>query len=136
MAADKDGVSISSYAKVKKKSFCVFERLYFSHETSSWDGVIGENREDLGRQLAREEIARIKEGKIKSRTIEGIDFVVAVPDTARPGAFAFFETLKNELSPRNLKLEYFRGLVKERYDYAKRTFIEDDPYLRKKHIEK
>lgn len=136
LVADKDGVSISSYTKEQKKSFCIFERLYFSHETSSWDGVIGENRGDLGKQLAREEIARIKEGKIKSSKIGEIDFVVAVPDTARPGAFAFFETLKNELGTSSSKFEYFRGLVKERYDYAKRTFIEDDPYLRKKHIEK
>lgn len=136
LVADKDGVAISEYAKPQKQSFCVFEKLYFSHETSSWDGVIGENREALGHQLAKEEIERIKSGEIKKSEIENIDFVVAVPDTARPGAFSFYETLRKELNFPNKKFRYFRGLVKERYDWAKRSFIEDDPYLRSKHIEK
>lgn len=135
LVADKDGVSISNYTKSQKQSFCIFEKLYFSHETSSWDGVIGENRESLGKELARQEIDLYKSGKIKKEVFEKIDFVVAVPDTARPGASAFYETLKEEL-PLKTNFRYFRGLVKERYDYAKRTFIEDDPYLRTKHIEK
>ncbi|MEK7581089.1 MAG: class II glutamine amidotransferase [Patescibacteria group bacterium] len=135
LVADKDGVSISDWAKPQKQSFCVFEKLYFSHETSSWDGVIGQNRDSLGEQLAKQEIALYKSGKIKKETLEKIDYVVAVPDTARPGAFAFYQALKAEL-PVITKFKYFRGLVKERYDYAKRTFIEDDPYLRTKHIEK
>lgn len=136
LIADKDGVAISDYAKPQKQSFCVFEKLYFSNETSSWDGVIGENRASLGKQLAKEEAQRIKMGIIKKQTIEKIDYVVAVPDTARPGAFAFYEQLRQELSTKSIKFEYIRGLVKERYDYARRTFIEDDPYLRSKHIEK
>jgi len=136
LIADKNGVSVTSYTKPQKKSFCIFEKLYFSHETSSWDGVIGQNRESLGKQLGLEEVARIKSEKGQKDIFKNIDYVVAVPDTARPGAFAFFETLEKELEPQNPKLEYFRGLVKERYDYAKRTFIEDDPYLRKRHIEK
>ena len=135
LVADKNGVSISNYTKAQKESFCVFEKLYFSNETSTWDGVIGENRESLGRQLAFEELARIKEKKDRNLDIKKIDFVVAVPDTARPGAFAFYETLRRKI-PESSKLNYFRGLVKERYDYARRTFIEDDPYLRNKHIEK
>lgn len=136
LVADKNGVSISDYTKPQKRSFCVFEKLYFSHETSSWDGVIGENRESLGEQLAKQEIQMIKSGKIKKKEFEKIDYVVAVPDTARPGAFAFYETLKREYHGKTPKFRYFRGLVKERYDYAKRTFIEDDPYLRTRHIEK
>ena len=136
LIADKNGVSISEYAKKQKKSFCVFERLYFSHETSSWDGVIGENREGLGKQLALEEAQMVSDGRIDKKTIDEVDFVVAVPDTARPGAFAFYETLSSKLALERSKIRYFRGLVKERYDYAKRTFIEDDPYLRRKHIEK
>lgn len=135
LIAASDGVSISHYTKPQKESFCVFEKLYFSHETSSWDGVIGENRESLGNQLAQEEITRIQKGIIKQDVLEGIDFVVAVPDTAAPGAHAFYETLLTNY-PAKLKLRYKRGLVKERYDYAKRTFIEDDPYLRRKNIEK
>lgn len=135
LIADQDGVSITDYAKPEKQSFCVFEKLYFSNETSSWDGVIGENREALGQELARQEIQLLKKGEIKKEAFENIDFVVAVPDTARPGAFAFYETLRQEL-PNKPKFRYFRGLVKERYDYAKRTFIEDDPYLRNRHIEK
>ena len=134
LIADRDGVTISEYTKPLKQSFCVFEKLYFSNETSSWDGVIGQNRENLGVQLAREEAVRINSGKIKD--FEKIEYVVAVPDTARPGAFAFWQTLESELRAKNNHLKYFRGLVKERYDYARRTFIEDDPYLRNRHIEK
>lgn len=135
LVADENGVSIAEYSPAQKQSFCVFEKLYFSHETSSWDGVIGENRESLGQQLALEELDRIKNSKDKKVDIKEVDYVVAVPDTARPGAFAFYETLRRKL-PKSYKFQYFRGLVKERYDYAKRTFIEDDPYLRGKHIEK
>ena len=135
LIADKDGVSISDYTKPQKQSFCVFEKLYFSNETSSWDGVIGENRASLGKQLAIEEAQRIKKGIIKKQDVEKVNYVVAVPDTARPGAYAFCEQLKKELKD-SVQFKYFRGLVKERYDYARRTFIEDDPYLRSKHIEK
>ena len=136
LIADKDGVSISDYTKAQKQSFCVFEKLYFSNETSSWDGVIGENRESLGNQLAKEEVTRVRSGKLGKNAIENIGYVIAVPDTARPGAFAFYERLKKELGAQVENLRYFRGLVKERYDYARRTFIEDDPYLRTRHIEK
>lgn len=136
LTVDKNGVSINDYTKTQKQSFCVFEKLYFSHETSIWDGVIGENRESLGVQLAKEEIERIKAGKMKKSTLDEINYVVAVPDTARPGAFAFYEHLKKQLNIKENHLFYVRGLVKERYDYAKRTFIEDDPYLRRRHIEK
>ncbi len=135
LIADQDGVSLSKYTKPGKKSFCVFEKLYFSHETSTWDGVIGENRESLGYQLAQEELERIKSGKLKESIMNKVDYVVAVPDTASPGAHAFCEALKASGIP-GQKLKYQRGLVKERYDYAKRTFIEDDPYLRQKNIEK
>lgn len=133
LIADNNGVSISDYTGVAKESFCIFEKLYFSNETSSWDGVIGENRASLGEQLALEEIERIKIDK-NSFDLSKIDYVVAVPDTARPGAFAFYETLSKKFP--KIKLQYLRGLVKERYDWAKRTFIEDDPYLRARHIEK
>lgn len=136
LVADQDGVSISKFIRPAKRSFCVFEKLYFSHETSLWDGVIGENREELGHQLAQEEIERVKSSKMRQSVLEKIDYVVAVPDTASPGAHAFCETLKVETGIVGLKLKYKRGLVKERYDYAKRTFIEDDPYLRAKNIEK
>ncbi len=136
LIAGSDGLTVADYTKPQKQSFCVFEKLYFSNETSSWDGVIGENRESLGNQLASEEAQRIKTAKLKRSEVEKIEYVVAVPDTARPGAFAFYEALKGELKDLNLKFSYFRGLVKERYDYARRTFIEDDPYLRTKHIEK
>ncbi|MBI2327222.1 class II glutamine amidotransferase [Candidatus Curtissbacteria bacterium] len=135
LIADSTGVTIAQYLMPQKRSFCVFEKLYFSHETSIWDGVIGQNRESLGSQLANEEYARIKSQKIRRETIEAIDYVVAVPDTANPGAYAFYESLANKLSPK-LKFRYKRGLVKERYDHAKRSFIEDDPYLRKKDVEK
>lgn len=135
LIADADGVTIADYTKPQKQSFCVFEKLYFSHETSIWDGVIGENRESLGENLALEEIQRIKSNKDKSYDLKNIDYVVAVPDTARPGAFSFCESMiKNHKA--KIKLKYFRGLVKERYDWARRTFIEDDPYLRSRHIEK
>lgn len=136
LTADKNGVSITKYTKPQKHSFCVFEKLYFSHETSSWDGVIGEHRKALGRELAREEAKRIKDGLLSAKEIEAIDYVVAVPDTARPGAFAFYEELNDQLKNMDIKFKYIRGLVKERYDYAKRTFIEDDPYLRTRNIEK
>ncbi len=136
LVADEDGVIISEYSKAQKESFCVFEKLYFSNETSIWDGVIGENRESLGKQLALEEIERIKNGKLDKNIIKNIDYVVAVPDTARPGAHAFWFELSSKLALKAPKLAYIRGLVKERYDWAKRTFIEDDPYLRTKQIEK
>ncbi|MDP2632975.1 MAG: class II glutamine amidotransferase [Candidatus Curtissbacteria bacterium] len=134
LIADKSGVSTSKFQEAQKASFCVFEKLYFSHETSLWDGPVGENRESLGEQLGAEEVRRVEEGKIDKKILEGIDYVVSVPDTAIPGAYAFYEVLRNRFP--KLKLRYKRGLVKERYDYAKRTFIEDDPYLRQKDIEK
>lgn len=133
LIASADGISVSDFTKPQKTSFCVFEKLYFSHETSSWDGIIGENRESLGEQLAEEEITRIKNGEVKKQNFENIDYVVAVPDTASPGAHSFAETLIEKFGA---KVKYKRGLVKERYDYAKRTFIEDDPYLRQKNVEK
>lgn len=135
LVASSDGVAVSSYTKPEKTSFCVFEKLYFSNETSSWDGIIGENRESLGKQLALEEIARFEKDKKAKQMLSNIDYVVAVPDTASPGAHAFCETLMEHYG-KDVKLHYKRGLVKERYDYAKRTFIEDDPYLRKKNVEK
>ena len=135
LIADEGGVSISQYSDPQKQSFCVFEKLYFSNETSSWDGVIGDNRESLGYQLAQEELTRIKNSKNYKNLVQNIDFVVAVPDTARPGAYAFYEAIRDKKGV-NTNLRYKRGLVKERYDYAKRTFIEDDPYLRSRHIEK
>ena len=133
LIADADGVIISDFTTAQKQSFCVFEKLYFSNETSIWDGVIGENRASLGQQLAYEEIERFANHKDKFNLAD-IDYVVAVPDTARPGAFSFYETLARKFP--KFKLKYIRGLVKERYDWAKRTFIEDDPYLRTKQIEK
>lgn len=135
LIADEGGVWLSEYLALQKRSFCVFEKLYFSHETSSWDGIIGDNRASLGVQLALEETERVKNGKIKKGTLEEIDYVVSVPDTASPGAHAFWETLLTKYGSK-LKLRFLRGLVKERYDYAKRTFIEDDPYLRQKDVEK
>ncbi len=48
LIAGSDGVSVSQYTKPEKQSFCVFEKLYFSNETSTWDGVIGQNRASLG----------------------------------------------------------------------------------------
>lgn len=138
LIAEKDGVTITKYLEAKKQSFCVFEKLYFSQETSLWDGVTGENRENLGKELAKEEVDRIRGEVLNKKDIEKIDFIVAVPDTARPGSLSFSENLRNFLKADGLeiKFRYFRGLVKERYDFAKRTFIEDDPYLRRKHIEK
>lgn len=135
LEADRSGVTISKYTKDAKHSFCVFEKLYFSHETSSWDGPVDQHRESLGDYLAQEEMQRIADGKIKKETVENIDYVIAVPDTAIPGAYSFFEKLRSAFGS-NLKLRYKRGLVKERYDYAKRTFIEDDPFLRQKDVEK
>lgn len=135
LMASADSVATFNYTKPEKTSFCVFEKLYFSHETSSWDGIIGENRESLGEQLALEEIERVKKGTLSKKAFENIDYVVAVPDTASPGAHAFCETLVEKMG-KGTKLHYKRGLVKERYDYAKRTFIEDDPYLRQKNVEK
>jgi len=135
LMASADSVSVSTFVKPEKRSFCVFEKLYFSHETSSWDGIIGENRESLGEQLALEEIDRIKHEEMSKKAFERIEYVIAVPDTASPGAHAFCETLI-EKSGKVTKLHYKRGLVKGRYDYAKRTFIEDDPYLRKRNVEK
>lgn len=135
LIASADSVSVTNFTRPQKTSFCVFEKLYFSHETSSWDGVIGENRESLGEQLAKEEITRIENGQLSQKSFDDIDYVVAVPDTASPGAHSFVETLLKHFGNKT-KLKYKRGIVKERYDYAKRTFIEDDPYLRQKNVEK
>lgn len=135
LIADENGVTVSSYTPLQKHSFCVFEKLYFSHDTSVWDGVIGENRESLGKNLALEEIARVTSSQIKKETLQNIDYIVAVPDTAASGVHAFYEELRENL-PFAIKLRYKQGLVKERYDWAKRSFIEDDPYLRQKDVEK
>lgn len=92
------------YAKSHKKSVCMFEFVYFSHQMSNIDSVnVYASRYAMGKELAKQETLPIDSDCV----------VVPVPETARPVADAYgYE----------LGIPVLSGLVKN--DYIGRTFIE------------
>ena len=95
----------------KRVQPCVFERIYFARPDSVMeDGRVNRQRWRMGRQLAREWMAKGFEA----------DVVVAIPDTSRPAAMA----MADELGVPNRE-----GFIKNRY--SGRTFIMPDAASRK-----
>ncbi|MFH1848671.1 MAG: amidophosphoribosyltransferase [archaeon] len=97
-------VSVSQFARSEKKSFCMFEWVYFANVSSIFEGKsVYLTRTNLGRELAKKETLRIDDQFL----------VVPVPDSAKPAGDAYaFE----------LGIPSREGLVRNRY--VGRTFIE------------
>lgn len=103
--------SYHSRIRVAKRSFCVFELVYFARQDSVIDGIsIGKAREKAGRALARH------------NTVEA-DVVIGVPDSGIPAAMGF---------ARESGIPYAMGLMKNRY--IQRTFIQSQKLEREKSL--
>lgn len=96
-------VSKYQFAESEKKSYCMFQYVYFMSPASSFNKAqIANVRRELGRRLALSDFLRNKDKQ---------DFVVVpVPDSAFSSAYSYAETLgipiveglkKNELAGRN-----------------------------------
>ena len=93
------------FAKSGKKAHCMFEWVYFANPSSVLDGKnVYQARWDLGAELAKNEF--LETGKQEY-------VVVPVPDTSRPAADGYANTLG---------LVSMEGLLRNRY--VGRTFIE------------
>ena len=105
---DKTGIKTIPSAAPAKKSFCVFEKIYFMRPDSISDNeLIYETRFRMGQELARESFILA-------------DGVMPIPDSSVPSAIGYaFES----------KLPFFEGLIKNRY--IARTFIQPEERLRK-----
>lgn len=103
--------SYHSQIRVAKRSFCVFELIYFARQDSVIDGIsIGKAREEAGRCLAQ-------------RSTVDADVVIGVPDSGIPAAMGF---------ARESGLPYAMGLMKNRY--IQRTFIQSKRMEREKSL--
>ena len=102
------GVERKCFAKSKRKSYCMFEFVYFSRPDSIIEGrSVYDVRLKLGMNLA------------KTYGCGDADVIVPVPDTSRPAA---------EGMARVTGLPVAEGLIKNRYIY--RTFIMPKQNLR------
>jgi len=102
-----DGLQSTRVVVNEKPALCMFEYIYFARPDSKLNGEsIYMARYRMGRQLARE------------HPVEA-DVVMAVPDSAIPGAIGFAA---------EVDLPYIEGLIKNRY--IGRTFISPDQRLR------
>ena len=111
VATGSDLHSYHSRIRVAKRSFCVFELVYFARQDSVIDGIsIGKAREEAGRALARR------------NTVEA-DVVIGVPDSGIPAAMGF---------ARESGLPYAMGLMKNRY--IQRTFIQSQKLEREESL--
>ncbi|MBN2725693.1 MAG: amidophosphoribosyltransferase [Deltaproteobacteria bacterium] len=104
------------HVSIKKKSarHCVFEHIYFARPDSHMDNLsVYHTRLDLGKALAKQ--------WLQKHSSEEIDVVIPVPDTSRPSAIAFSETVG---------VVHREGFIKNRY--SPRTFIMPDQDSRMK----
>lgn len=108
VCVNQNGLESFVFAKSSKKSFCIFEFIYFSRP----DSYIFEHtcvntiRNELGRQLARESAI-------------DADIVIPVPDSGVPAAIGY-------AVESNIKFDF--GLI--RNHYVGRTFIEPKQSIR------
>ena len=103
--------SYHSRIRVARRSFCMFELVYFARQDSVIDGIsIGKAREEAGRCLAR-------------RNTVDADVVIGVPDSGIPAAMGF---------ARESGLPYAMGLMKNRY--IQRTFIQSQKLEREESL--
>jgi|TARA_S200000501_G_scaffold97914_1_gene91264 amidophosphoribosyltransferase len=99
--------SHNPFPNQRKKSFCIFEHIYFARPDSNIFGSsVYMTRKELGRQLAREHPVKA-------------DYVVPVPDSGVASAIGYSEESK-------IPLEL--GLL--RNHYVGRTFIEPQQHIR------
>lgn len=104
---DENGVTSIQGLKSQKKSFCVFEYIYFARPDSTIDGInVSWARRQMGIQLA-------KEAPISA------DIVIPVPDSGK-GAAIGYSTATG--------IPFEEGLIKNRY--IGRTFIQPTQELR------
>ena len=107
----KDGKIESAYLpgrEKEKKSYCIFENIYFARPDSD---IFGENvyqvRKRLGIQLAKE------------FPVKNVDFAMSIPDSGNYAALGY---------AKELKLPYEVGII--RNHYIGRTFIQPSQFLR------
>jgi amidophosphoribosyltransferase len=107
----KDGKIESVYLpgrEKEKKSYCIFENIYFARPDSD---IFGENvyqvRKRLGAQLARE------------FPVKDVDFAMSIPDSGNYAALGY---------AKELGLPYEVGII--RNHYIGRTFIQPSQFLR------
>src|SRR2546425_6768544 len=109
---DKGGMHSEILVRVPRKSFCVFEYIYFSDATSQLNGrYVYTVREALGRELARE------------HPIDA-DLVIPVPDSSIPAALGYAT---------ESGIPYGQAIIKNRY--SDRTFIKPDQRLRQLEVD-
>ncbi|MBV9440135.1 MAG: amidophosphoribosyltransferase [Candidatus Eremiobacteraeota bacterium] len=112
VSIDAGGLRSYRSERIKPASLCMFEYIYFARPDSVLAGrSIYMARYAMGRALARE------------HPVEG-DVVMAVPDSAIPGAIGFSA---------ESGLPYVEGLIKNRY--IGRTFISPDQKLRSQGVQ-
>jgi amidophosphoribosyltransferase len=108
---DKDGVHSSVASDLPRKSFCIFEYVYFARPDAIMEGQTAHAvRQRMGRILAGESPA-------------DADVVIGVPDSSLPAAIGFADALG---------LPYTEGLIKNRY--IGRTFIQPSERLRRQRV--
>ena len=116
VVAGHSGLRSYRLQKTAKRSFCVFEYIYFARPDSDIDGLnVWRSRHAMGRRLAREYLEKAKEKKIVPA-----DIVVPVPDTGIAAAIGFSV---------ESGIPYVEGLIKNRY--VGRTFILPQQVARK-----
>ena len=104
---DENGVTSIQGAPSEGQAICLFEYTYFARPDSVIKNrLVYEARQEMGRELAREHPTEA-------------DIVIAVPDSAVPGAIGYAD---------ESGLPYREALVKNRY--IGRTFIQPDQRLR------
>ncbi len=104
---DENGMQSVSPAEPKRQATCMFEYIYFARPDSVLNNrLVYLARQEMGRELAREHPA-------------DADIVVAVPDSAVPGAIGYAQ---------ESKIPFAEGFVKNRY--IGRTFIQPDQRIR------
>jgi amidophosphoribosyltransferase len=104
---DEDGLTSFQAIRGPKKSFCVFEYIYFARPDSTIDGInVSWARRQMGIQLAHE------------APIDG-DIVIPVPDSGK-GAALGYSTASG--------IPFEEGLIKNRY--IGRTFIQPNQEMR------
>jgi amidophosphoribosyltransferase len=103
---DADGVS-STIARTARRTFCVFEYIYFSRPDSHLSGErVYLTREGMGAHLARQHPVEV-------------DLVTAIPDSAIAAGIGY---------AREAEMPFAETMVKNRY--VGRTFIQPDQRLR------
>ena len=107
----KDGLQSTRVVIDEKPALCMFEYIYFARPDSNFSGEsVYMARYRMGRELARE------------YPVEA-DVVMAVPDSAIPGAIGYAA---------EAGLPYVEGLIKNRY--IGRTFISPEQHMRSRGV--